>query len=511
MRTLLWTGLLLLFVFKVPCGAEEQTQENRRIFGLVIGFNGTDDPEMKPLHYADDDAMQNASLLAEQGDLGGVILLTRLDADTQRLYPDAKPTPPTRQAVATAIERLNSLMDQARQKGEKPVLYFFYSGHGDVENNRGFVHLEGERFYRQDLLRLLAESRAETNHVIIDACKSYFLIFDRGVGGKRQPVSGQLLDKDSPLPRNTGVFLSTSSAADSHEWEAFQGGVFNHELRSALRGGADTDRNLAVSYQEAAAFIWTANLAIVNRRFRPSFFIHPPKDSGPRHASVLMRLNSPAATRLQIDLATSRHLYVEDEHGRRLADLHPAEQEQVCLLLPRQRALFVRFPGENEEAQLPDEKQCRLSDLSLRRTTASRRGAEHAAFRSLFSKPFDGDALRAYENRPDETISAGPVRFDWTWIRRGMGISAIVLGLGGGTLTGLALYERNQVDDDTNGLARSEVNERLDKLNTGAVVCYALAGTALASYLIWTLWPDEELELQLMPGPEPQMQLMLRF
>ena len=35
-----------------------------------------------------------------------------------------------------------------------------------------------------------------------------------------QDVSGNLLVGEDKLPDNTGVFLSTSSAADSHEWEA---------------------------------------------------------------------------------------------------------------------------------------------------------------------------------------------------------------------------------------------------------------------------------------------------
>ncbi|MDJ0761766.1 MAG: hypothetical protein QNJ97_02160 [Myxococcota bacterium] len=51
----------------------------------------------------------------------------------------------------------------------------FCSGHGDVDHNRGFMRLEGDKLWREDLMGFLSDSRAGVNHVIIDACKSFFL------------------------------------------------------------------------------------------------------------------------------------------------------------------------------------------------------------------------------------------------------------------------------------------------------------------------------------------------
>jgi hypothetical protein len=509
MRRACSMGLIGLIFLWAPVLTAGQSVEGRA-FGLIVGHNGTDDPKVASLRYADDDAVRNAKLLTQLGAPGGFILLTRLDPESRALYPDARPTPPTRRAIAQAMEKLNGLMEQARAQGAKPVFYLFYSGHGDVENNRGYVHLEDGRFYREDILALLRGSKAINNHVVIDACKSYFLVFDRGTGGSRRPVGGQLLGDHEALAANTGVFLSTSSAADSHEWEAFQGGVFSHEIRSALRGAADADGDDSISYEEAAAFVWTANQAIINRRYRPVFFTRPPRDAQAGPASVLVDLSGSTADRLVVGPGVDDHFYLEDGQGIRLADVHPGKRQRVALVLPRRRPLFVRFPSDELEVVLPP-GPASLLDLPLRRSSVLRRGAEHVAFRSLFHAPFDIAAVAAFRQRPAEEVVAAAAKTDWTWVRRGVGIAAIAFGLAGGSLTGVAYAERDSVDPDTTGLARARVNERIDRFNTAAVTSYALAGAALAGYLVWTLWPDDEIQLQLIPLGEPQMGLSMRF
>lgn len=499
--------LLGLLPALLPARAAEPVPDRRWLFALVIGHNGTDDPEVQSLRYADDDAVQNARLFTQRGAPGGVILLTRLDSESRALYPDVDPAPPTRSALTAAVKRLNAGMDEARARGGRPVLYFFYSGHGDVENNQGYVHLEDGRLYRSDILEILKNSRATTNHVIVDACKSYFLVFDRGAGGERRPLTGRLLGDEESLPPNTGVLLSTSAAMDSHEWEALQAGVFSHEVRSALRGAADVDGDDRITYEEAAAFVWTANRAIVNRRFRPCFYARPPAGPG----SVLFDLRESRGRRLVVDADIRRHLYIEDADGRRLADLHPGGDRQLALVLPPGGSLFVRFPGADEELELPPGRETRLSGIAVRKTTVRRRGAEHAAFRLLFSRPFDAQALQEYRDRPVETLEAGPEQTDWTWVRRGLGIAALVLGAAGGALTGAAAYQRSRSGDSTTGLERERINDRISRYNTAAVTCYSLAGTALVGYLLWTLWPEEEVDVQVLPTGLPGVQLMVRF
>jgi hypothetical protein len=479
-----------------------------RAFGLVVGTNLSNDPDVKPLRYADDDAVGNARLLAELG--AQVVLLVKLDHETRELFPDIQEAPPTKSAIEQAMARLNQLMVEARALGHRPIFYLFYSGHGDVENNRGYVNLDDGRFWREDLMTLLARSAASENHVVIDACKSYFLVFDRGVGGKRAPLSGSLIGDKSSLPANTGVVLSTSSAADSHEWEAFQGGIFSHEVRSALRGAADQNLDGEVTYEEVAAFVWAANVAVPNPKYRPNVFVRAPVDQKADEA-VLADIRHTEGDNLVVGPGVSEHLYIEDHAGRRLVDLRPAQDQKVTLLLPRQRPLFVRQVDNEEEVELPLGNRLVLAALPKRATPVARRGAEHVAFRSLFSKPFGATTVLDYRNCPAEVLEAIETERDLAWLRSGAGILGLGAAVVGGTMTGLAARESSAVNSRTTGTRRSTINDRIDRYNVVAVTSYALAAVGLTSYLVWTLWPEQPVEIQVMPSQGPHARVSVGF
>lgn len=467
------------------------------LFGLVIGSNVTSDGSEVPLKYADDDAVLNAALLRQLG--ARVILLTTLDGQTRAVHPDVETTAPTREAVEVSARVLSRAMAEARSAGASPILYLFFSGHGDVEHNEGFVHLEDGRFWRRDLIRLLEDSGADRNHLVIDACKSYFMAFSRGAGGSRKPV-GEALDLDDErIPDNTGVLLSTSSATESHEWEAFQSGIFSHEVRSALRGAADLNLDSAISYTEAAAFVWNANAKIANRRFRPHVYARPPA-TGEAGDAVLARTDGARGDRLSMGPGVSEHAYLEDENGLRLADLHPAGGQRLVVLIPSSRPIFLRRPGSGTEVELPPGRQLDLSSLEPRPASSLARGAGHVAFEKLFEAPFGPDSVARYEERPpDEFTPPGPRDGDIPWLRRGIGVMSILALAAGGTMTGLAATERNKIDGDSTGLERSEANDRIRAYNTAAVTSYAVGGAAALTYILWTLIPrwgdDVDVEL----------------
>ena len=137
--------------------------------------------------------------------------------------------------------------------------------------------LEDRRLTRSWLHELLARSPATRNHVFVDACKSYFLAFEKGPGGHESAAPASLLAAGVPSRlANTGFVLSTSSDRDSHEWERYQAGILSHELRSALRGAADADRDGRITYAELGAFLVTANSNIENPTFRPDFMVRAP-------------------------------------------------------------------------------------------------------------------------------------------------------------------------------------------------------------------------------------------
>lgn len=501
--------VFLLAALLLPVSAMADPPDKEALFGLVIGSNTTHDGSEPPLRYADDDAVLNAQLLRQLG--ARIILLTAMDEQTRALHPDENLSSPTLAALEAATSALNEAMDNARREGKTPVLYIFYSGHGDVEHNEGYVHLADGKLWRKDLIRLLEESTAARNHVVIDACKSYFMVFARGAGGSRRPVEAPMDLSEGGLPDNTGVLLSTSSATESHEWEAYQSGIFSHEVRSALRGAADVNLDSAVSYTEAAAFVWTANSQIANRKFRPQLYARPPGGKAGRDA-VLARTDTAGGDRLAMGPGLDSHTYVEDADGLRLADLHPAGDQRLVLLLPASRPIFVRDPVAQTEVELPAGERLEYSRLTSRQVSSSSRGAPHVAFEKLFESPFSPDAIADYESSPDDDfMTLEPADTDLTWLRRGIGILSILSLAAGGTMTGLAAGERGSIDGDSSGLDRDHANANIRDYNTAAISCYAIGGAAALSYLLWTFIPREEVRVQLASTGWTGLELEVEF
>ncbi len=500
-------------MFLAPSRVRSEDVNGRQTnFALIIGVNKSLAEGRLPLRFADDDALLTRQLFTQLAPPENIVLLASPDKETAPLSHGFPMALPTRQGVETAMAKLNEKMRRSRQSGMRPILYLFYTGHGDVKNNEGYITLNDGRFTRSDLLALLHDSTAVRNHVVIDACKSYFMVFKRGAGGDRRPLSGRFVREDASLPQNTGFFLSTSSGADSHEWEAFQGGIFSHEMRSALRGGADVNSDKEITYEEAAAFIWRANEAIPVYRFRPEFFVRPPGDAEAA-SSVLADLNSAKGDWLHIGYERPEHQYLEDGLGRRLLDIHPAKGKTVALLIPERRPLFIRFPNTGREISLPHGTAIDIRDQVVRPWTASPRGAEHEAFRRLFTLPYDSRTIAAYRRFRQSTAQVDvPRRRDrLRWARRSIGIGAVMLGATGGAMTGLAVSNHRSVDPETTGSKRQKVNHRIDAFNTAAVSCYGVAGAALAAYLVLRFLPQRATVIGIAPLPSSGLSIKGRF
>lgn len=493
--------------------ASEGASGGVSVFSLAIGYNHPEKKGLARLRYADDDAVNNHRLMRTLG--AQSLVLTQLDGQTRELFPSLAVTAPSKRALHAAWRALNQRIAEARRRGRRTVLYVFYSGHGDVDGGEGYVQLQGSRLRRSEMLELLRRSRAHRNHVVVDACNSYYLIFARGPGGKRRKAESLLLAADAQLPANSGFLLSTSSAQESHEWAAFQGGIFSHEVRSALRGAADVDRDGVVTYEEVAAFVYTANQSVKNRRFRPRFHIRSPK-SAPAARSPLVDLRQAAGRRILFDAKLGRRLYVEDLSGTRLADLHPGRRP-VQLVVPGRERLFIREWDSRREYAVPAGRSVvRFARLQARQSTSRTRGAAHEAFRRLFRRSFDGRALVAYRERPrlqlDEPAPAAQRSAVW-WLRPALGIFSLVALATGGAFTAWAAIERAGVTEDSSNAARSEVNATITRNNTVAIVGYALGALAGAAYLTWTFWPRPDVELHISPrvSPTGQAQLLVSW
>ncbi len=448
-------------------------------FAIVIGENEPGDAARPSLEYADDDAVMTARLLRDAG--VETTLLVSPDEDTRRLFDLDAATPPTRAALEGALSTVFARIRAARAAGLETELLLFYSGHGEIRRGEGSVALRDGRLTRSYLYEeILAASPAHLNHVIIDACRSYFMVFGRGPGGRRTaylPSFGDVRERFG----NTGFILSTSSDRESHEWGRIRGGVFSHEVRSALRGAADTDLDGRISYRELGAFVESANAEIRNERFRPNAIVVAPRARDEHSSYVLAWAEGTGTVELGAD-ANPGHIYVEDRFGNRLVDAHPEGGQSLRLALSSDRPQFIRSSDGRREHAITSTGAVSVDRLAMASAPILAKGSANLAFEALFAEPFGATQVAAYDltaknallfQRPPPT-AADRARSVVPWVTAGTAAAGIGMHV--------AAYAIR-----TRPIPQTQIpnaNRRIGHLNTGAMVGYSLA---LASALTWVL------------------------
>jgi hypothetical protein len=180
---------------------------------LVIGYNRSDTKDTQDLRYADDDAIALHQMFQQAGIESN--LLVEADPNTLRLHPQVETSLiPSKENILWTYEQILSKLSKLKAAGKQTELIIAYSGHGGLENGQGYIVLHESRLTRSELHnKFLNRSSATRNHVIIDACKSFFVVFEKGASkGQRQFYPGNYVkDVKNSLFQNTGFILSTSS------------------------------------------------------------------------------------------------------------------------------------------------------------------------------------------------------------------------------------------------------------------------------------------------------------
>jgi hypothetical protein len=482
-------GLGLALLAGRPARAAE---EPAALFALIVGVNRSVDRDLPPLAYADDDAARYHDLFRSLG--ARTYLLTRPDENTRRVSPQAvaEARDPTQAELDRALAAFAADVALARARGLRTVFYFVYAGHGNsADGQSAYLTLEDARLPGDELGRAIIDQvQADQAHVIVDACYSYLLVYGRGPGGERRELHGFAALGDLARRSNVGLLLSTSSARESHEWEAFQAGVFSHEVRSGLYGAADADGDGQVSYREIAAFIARANAAIPNERFRPEVFARPPLVG----SSAIVDLRRGLERRLVVDANVAQaHYLLEDLSGNRLADFHKTRGQAVSLLRPASAGvLFLRRLSDDREFEIPPSPGVvRVSELVAVRPRATSRGAAHHAFSLIFALPFDESTVLRYRLPRAREVTADPEALP-RWRRLGatgafvLSAAAAVGGLG-------LLVDAHRTADRATAEPRQHeaaaLNEQVGRRNLQMGLALGVAaGAAAAGAVLW-LWP----------------------
>ena len=312
--------------------AAERGSSASAIFAVIVTNNRSTRLDRPDLQYADDDGARYYQLFRGVAPTDHVRLLTRFDPATASVHPELVPVaqPPRRAELLATLAEARGAILEARRAGKHTEFYFVFAGHGDVENGIGYLDLEDARIDPAFLEREVVDRvPADTLHVVLDSCNSFFVVNPRKPGGRRWATPRDLALGFAARHPNVGLFLSTNSEAEVYEWSELESGIFSHEVRSGLSGAADADGDGRVSYAELAGFVDRANAKLPSANLRPHVFQRGPNgDAG----AVLFSPASATGRRLTIGPG-ERRLWIRGAGNERLLDLHK-EQAPMTIVVP---------------------------------------------------------------------------------------------------------------------------------------------------------------------------------
>lgn len=503
--------VLLLIALLAGSAAAEGKQIS---YAIVIGNNapplsGTSEV-LQPLRYADDDAVRYYQLFSR---VAYTHLLVVLDTTTQRRYPGmaANAQPPTVQNLRTVIDDLVWRMDRDRKAGNRPVLYFAFSGHG-ARDDRGepfLALLDGALTQKTLYDDVLGRMPTTFTHLIVDACNAGGVVgvrggfFDKEANTQAVPTSTaevQPILEATRLARypHIGVILATTLGQEAHEWSQIESGVFTHELLSGLLGAADVNGDLQIEYTEVQAFVAAANRDIKDPKAIPHVIARPP----PANQSVaLISLPALAGVRMLSGKATALgHFHIELDNGQRYLDAHVDPNSTVMIAVPEATAAFLRT--EAGEAALPARGPVQLAALSLTRRGVGSRGSIEAAYQTaLFSSGYGRSYYQGFVDSIGavgvsfQDTSAAPVTADDRHRRRkNLAIGSVVIagvGAAAALTTGALAYSAHR-DYESTALQRAaaDAKARYDRYLPISIVSGSVAVVAgAAAYWLWPRAP----------------------
>ncbi|MBN8230954.1 caspase family protein [Corallococcus macrosporus] len=374
---------------------------------LVIAHNGSDDPALAPLRYADDDGVLWAETLKRLG--VETTLLVDPDEATRKggslVLKSARA--PTRAAVEQAVKHLQAAALADHAAGRQTDVLIVYVGHGNTDDaGRAYFTLADARLDRTSLYSELVDPLgADYVHVIADACRASGVVGSRG-GTPDAAVLAELrgvLAREQLASRpHVGALFAESEDGETHEWSRIRAGVFSHVARSGLLGGADINGDGQVEYSELAAFVAASLHGVKGMPARLSVNAFAPT-AEPRRPLVGPAPEGPSVT-FPAGFEYAR-LSVEDADGQRLVDVRRSQQQWTQILLPPRDVYWVRAPNAEARVTLA---QLSSGTVELRPRELQERGpAEEALRRGLFAVPLD----RSFYDEYVAAVGLVPVDF----------------------------------------------------------------------------------------------------
>jgi len=227
----------VLVVLALAAGAAQAATQHR--FAIVVG-NNRGGVDTRPLRYATEDARKMYDVLTQ---LGGIV---PNDATLVVNQPASE--------LWRALGLIDARIAQAKQRGERTLLFLFYSGHA----KDGELRMGDSRVRLDDVRARLSAGAADIRIGVFDSCRAGAL--NRTKGARRAPAFA-IEASGSEAARGLVMLTSASADEDAQESDEIGGSYFSHYLVSGLRGDADRSRDRRVTLSEAYAYAYARTVA----------------------------------------------------------------------------------------------------------------------------------------------------------------------------------------------------------------------------------------------------------
>ena len=341
--------LLLLFVTLVSTSdksfavekyqaidAEPALNKTKR-WGLIIGINAYDDPNINWLRYAAPDARAIYEVLTHP-QTGG------FKREHLHLLTSGSENEPTRNNILESL----ALLSQIIQSGD--TVLFYFSGHGLTHNGTNYLLPADTRANIPTetaipLSKVYQSIQKATQQIIfLDACHSGW---HRDKGAPLGVMSDSFAKVVSSEVAGRVTLTSCNINESSFEDDSLGSSVFTYYLLKALRGEADTTTDSYVTISEANSYVGTKvkAWAFANRRQQN------PRISSNISREIVLTLASPTAGRdltpaPTVDFTPTRPrpqpprkpiiMVLIPEYHRRSNVRHPSGETEIIRLLVEQ-------------------------------------------------------------------------------------------------------------------------------------------------------------------------------
>jgi hypothetical protein len=395
-------------------------------YALVIGSNKAGVPswyeDKADLQFAADDAHRNKTTL----ELGGykVWLLADRRRETFSFDPDAPPT------TAAVVEHMDMLVRRLRAEGTSDNdVILWIDAHGDADQ---FFVSDGAITRAMIVERFIAPLEGLARiHLIIDACGGAGFIGEDRVLVRDASHKDLQADAEKGLRnlaltqyRHVGAITATTYAGDKaiEEQSRYRSGILSYLLRSAFANGADSNNDGAISYMEAAAFIWSATREIKGNSIRPYVHAVPPLAS--EQSPLIQHQAQGDAIQVQFGKRDTRMVIYDKATNQRLLEVHRGRENidtVNTLFLPPGSPLRIEAsmqdPSDQEGKRwLLDEREVdgtpreRISFVDSGNSSA--RGTIDAdLIEGLFKRPFRNQDVADYTRNYEQARLRLKTRF----------------------------------------------------------------------------------------------------